>query len=106
MRATPPDGFAMHYYTDFRPTSVKAERSDAREWYSVLDSGRRINEVIERHWAAMGGPEHRTKLVIDEWGTWYAPQSERLAPRYILSQTMTLRDAVHAAMTFDIFRSL
>lgn len=104
-RAALPDGFAMHYYTDFRPTGVKAESSDAREWYAVLHSGQRIDGIIERHWTEMGkfDRDHRTRFVIDEWGAWYAPQSERLGPRYILSQTMTLRDAVHAAMTFDIF---
>ena len=47
-------------------------------------------------------PEHHTKLVIDEWGTWYRGGTE-LGPDYILSQTITLRDALHAAMTFDIF---
>jgi alpha-N-arabinofuranosidase len=105
VRVAPPDGFAMHYYTDFRPTPVKAEASDQRAWYSVLHKGAQIGEVIEKHWAAMGSfdPSHKTKLVIDEWGTWYSPESRRIAPRYILSQTMTLRDAVHAAMTFDIF---
>jgi alpha-N-arabinofuranosidase len=40
--------------------------------------------------------------VIDEWGTWYRGGTE-LGARYILSQTITLRDALHAAMTFDIF---
>jgi alpha-L-arabinofuranosidase len=33
---------------------------------------------------------------------WYAPGSE-ITPAYILSQTITLRDAVHTGMTFDIF---
>ena len=104
-RAAAPDGFAMHYYTDFRPTSVKAEASTAREWYSVLHQGAKINQVIEKHWAAMEpfDPQHRTKFVIDEWGNWYTQESRRIEPRYILSQTITLRDAVHAAMTFDIF---
>jgi alpha-N-arabinofuranosidase len=45
--------------------------------------------------------EHRTKFVIDEWGTWYATGA-LVAPGYILSQIITLRDAVHAAMTFDV----
>jgi alpha-N-arabinofuranosidase len=47
-------------------------------------------------------PQHRTKLVIDEWGTWYTPGA-LVAPGYILSQTTTLRDALHAAISFDIF---
>lgn len=104
-RAEPPDGFAMHYYTDFRPTPVKAETSTTREWYAVLHQGARIEQVLEKHWAAMApfDPRRRTRFVIDEWGTWYTQASRRIAPHYILSQTITLRDAVHAAMTFDIF---
>jgi alpha-N-arabinofuranosidase len=48
------------------------------------------------------GREHRTRFVIDEWGNWYRGGTE-LGPRYILSQTITLRDALHTAITFDIF---
>jgi alpha-L-arabinofuranosidase len=33
---------------------------------------------------------------------WYAPGSE-ITPAYILSETITLRDAVHTGLTFDIF---
>ena len=64
----------------------------------------RLEKVIEDHWAEMGkfDAAHRTKLVIDEWGVWYAPGSE-ITPAYILSETITLRDAVHTGMTFDIF---
>jgi alpha-N-arabinofuranosidase len=47
-------------------------------------------------------PEHRTRFVIDEWGNWYRGGTE-LGPEYILSQAITLRDALHTAMTFDIF---
>jgi alpha-N-arabinofuranosidase len=47
-------------------------------------------------------PQHRTRFVIDEWGNWYRGGTE-LGPEYILSQTITLRDALHAALTFDVF---
>jgi alpha-L-arabinofuranosidase len=102
--ATPPDGFSIHFYTDLRPTTVKAGDFKAPEWYEVLLRGVRLDKVIEDHWKEMekfdGG--HRTKLVIDEWGVWYASGSE-ITPAYILSETITLRDAVHTGMTFDIF---
>ena len=99
-----PHGFSLHYYTDLRPTPVKAGDFKAAEWYEVLLRGVRLEKVIEDHWAEMGkfDAAHRTKLVIDEWGVWYAPGSE-ITPAYILSETITLRDAVHTGMTFDIF---
>ena len=104
IRGALPDGLALHYYTDFRPTKVRAEASNAQEWYAVLHKGAKIEDIIEQHWAEMGkfDAEHRTRFVIDEWGTWYS-EGRRIATRYILSQTITLRDAVHAAMTFDIY---
>lgn len=60
--------------------------------------------MIEKHWAVMGkyDREHRTKFVIDEWGVWYKP-GEEITPAYLLSQPLTLRDAVHTAVTFDVF---
>ena len=98
------DGFALHYYTDFRQTAEDGAKFDAKGWYAVLHKGAHIERVINQHWEIMGkyDPQRRTKLVIDEWGTWYRGGTE-LGSRYILSQTITLRDALHAAMTFDIF---
>src|SRR5262249_58229340 len=60
--------------------------------------------VIGAQWRLMGryDAEPRTKLVADEWGNWYRGGTE-LGPPYLLSQTITLRDALHAAMTFDVF---
>jgi alpha-N-arabinofuranosidase len=98
------DGFALHYYTDFRQTAEDGARFDAKGWYAVLHKGAQIERVINQHWEIMGkyDAQRRTRLVIDEWGNWYRGGTE-LGPRYILSQTITLRDALHAAMTFDIF---
>jgi len=98
------DGFALHYYTDFRQTAEDGARFDAKGWYAVLHKGAHIEDVINDHWRVMGkyDPEHRTRFVIDEWGNWYRGGTE-LGPAYLLSQTLTLRDALHAAMTFDIF---
>jgi alpha-N-arabinofuranosidase len=100
----PPHGFSVHFYTDLRRTKVKAGDFNAAEWYEVLLRGVRIGKVIEDHWAEMGkfDPQHRTRLVIDEWGVWY-PRGEEIQQSYILSQPITLRDAVHTGLTFDIF---
>jgi alpha-N-arabinofuranosidase len=98
------DGYSVHYYTDFRDSPEKVAQFDARGWYDVLREGLRTEAVIEQHWAAMGKYDTRrhTKLVVDEWGVWYRP-GEEIAPRYLLSQPLTLRDALHTAITFDIF---
>ncbi len=99
-----PDGLGLHYYTDLRPTTIKAGTFKPNEWFEVLRKGAAIEKVIEEHWGAMGqvNPAHKTRFVIDEWGNWYPP-GEEIGPQYILSQPMTLRDALHTGITFDIF---
>ena len=98
------DGFALHYYTDFRQTAEDGARFDARGWYAVLHKGAQIENVMLDHWRIMErhDPEHRTRFVLDEWGNWYRGGTE-LGPAYLLSQAITLRDALHTAITFDIF---
>jgi alpha-L-arabinofuranosidase len=98
------DGLSVHFYTDFRNVPEKVSTFDAAGWYDVIREGARIETVIEQHWAAMGKYDatHHTRLVVDEWGVWY-PKGEEIAPNYLLSQPLTLRDALHTAVTLDIF---
>ena len=46
--------------------------------------------------------QHRVKLVVDEWGGWYAPGTEPFAEA-LLGQQSTMRDAVLAGLTLDTF---
>ena len=98
------DGLSVHYYTDFRNSPERVTTFDARGWYDVIREGGRIENVLEQHWAAMGkyDARHHTRFVVDEWGVWYRP-GEEISPKYLLSQPMTLRDAVHTAVTLDVF---
>jgi len=70
------------------------------DWYEILREGERVEDLILGHWQVMNefDPEHRVKLVVDEWGPWYRPGSEA-TPGDILEQTPTLRDAVFSGMT-------
>ncbi len=101
---SPVDGLSIHYYTDFRNSPERVSTFNDRGWYDVIREGIRTEAVIEQHWAAMGKYDsgHHTKLVVDEWGVWYRP-GEEIAPRYLLSQPLTLRDALHTAVTLDVF---
>jgi alpha-N-arabinofuranosidase len=98
------DGFSLHYYTDFRQTKFKAGQFTPGQWYSVLLKGLVIEEAILQNWKIMGefDPDHHTKFIVDEWGNWYPP-GEELVPDFTLSQPITLRDAIHASLTFDVF---
>jgi alpha-N-arabinofuranosidase len=98
------DGLSVHFYTDFRNSPERVSTFEAQGWYDVIREGARIETVIEQHWAVIGKYDtgHHTKLIVDEWGVWYRP-GEEIAPNYLLSQPLTLRDALHTAITFDIF---
>ena len=98
------DGLSVHFYTDFRNSPERVATFDASGWYDVLREGARMEAVIEQHWGILGryDSSHHTRMVIDEWGVWYRP-GEEIGPTYLLSQPLTLRDALHTAMTLDIF---
>ncbi len=98
------DGFSLHFYTDFRQTNFKAAVFSPAEWYSVLLKGQLMERAILDNWEIMTqlDPQHRTKFIVDEWGNWYPP-GEEIAKGFTISQPITLRDALHSALTFDIF---
>ncbi len=104
LRRSRVDGYSLHFYTDFRATRFRAAQFPPPEWYSVLLKGLDMERVILDHWEIIGqtDPQHRTKLIVDEWGNWYPP-GEELTSTFTISQPITLRDALHTALTFDIF---
>lgn len=106
-------GWAAHHYTWNATGKSKAEwnsgkrdalRFDAQEYYSILRGADQIEKIVQGHWDTMAehDPEHRIKLVVDEWGAWYAPGTEPFAEA-LLGQQNTMRDAVVAGLTLDIF---
>ncbi len=46
-------------------------------------------------------PDKKVALYVDEWGTWYDPEAGR-NPGFLYQQN-TLRDALVASLTLDIF---
>jgi alpha-N-arabinofuranosidase len=63
-----------------------------------------MESLIAAHWAVMAesDPRHRTRLVVDEWGAWYASGTEPFS-QALIGQQNTMRDAVLAGMTLDTF---
>ena len=62
-----------------------------------------MERLITQQRAILDGfsPERKIGLIIDEWGTWHRPVPGR-NPRFLWQQN-TLRDALVAALTLDIF---
>ncbi len=106
-------GMALHHYawdmsrgktTDWVAAKGDALKFDSVDWYELLRQGDRMEGLVTGHWQVMSefDPDHRVKLVVDEWGPWYRPGSEA-TPGDLFEQTPTLRDAVFSGMTLDIF---
>ncbi len=97
-------GISLHYYT-IRSWSDKgsATQFDANDYYQTLGKALEIESVIQRHIAVMDhvDPAKRIGLLVDEWGTWF--DEEPGTVRGHLYQQNTLRDAMVAALTFNIF---
>jgi len=106
-------GWAMHHYawnasagrtTEWMAGKGDALRFDTQQYYEILREADLMDGFITRQWKVMGeaDPRHRVKLVVDEWGAWYAPGTEPFAEG-LLGQQSTMRDAVLAGMTLDTF---
>ncbi|MGH8295077.1 MAG: alpha-L-arabinofuranosidase C-terminal domain-containing protein, partial [Steroidobacteraceae bacterium] len=97
---------SLHYYTI--PTGNWKHKGAATgfgedQWASTLQAAERINTYITRDSAIMDqyDPQKRVALYVDEWGTWYDPQPGS-HPGFLYQQN-TLRDALVAALSLNIF---
>ena len=100
------DGLGLHYYT--LPTGDWAKKGsatqfDETEWTRTLANTLRMDDFIARHSAIMDkyDPQRRMWLAVDEWGAWYDAAAGS-HPGF-LRQDNSIRDALLAAINFDIF---
>jgi alpha-N-arabinofuranosidase len=95
-------GWALHHYSGYE--GADAIRFEAPQWYELLAVADRMESLITAHWQVMreSDREHRVKLVVDEWGAWYA-MTTNVDPTHLFGQQSTIRDAVLAALTLDTF---
>ncbi|MCJ7548116.1 MAG: alpha-N-arabinofuranosidase, partial [Anaerolineae bacterium] len=93
-------GFAAHYYCG---TAGTATEYTVDQWYELITKGLRMEDLVVQQRAAMDAydPDRKIGLIVDEWGTWH-PVEEGTNPRFLYQQN-TLRDALVAATTLDIF---
>jgi alpha-N-arabinofuranosidase len=106
-------GFALHHYswnlssgttTEWMKGKRDALNFDEEQYYELLRAGGLVEQLITSHWDAMGEFDraHQVKIVVDEWGSWYAPGTEPF-PEALLGQQNTMRDAVLAGISLDVF---
>lgn len=100
------DGISHHYYTI--PSGVWREKGNSTgfpeaEWISTLANTMKIDGYLKANEAVLDehNPEGNIGLYLDEWGTWYDPETGH-EPGFLYQQN-SLRDAVVAALNFNIF---
>lgn len=106
-------GWGAHHYSwnasggrtrDWFQGKGSALDFDAEQYYEILSAADNTDSLIRSQWGVMAehDPQHRVKLAVDEWGAWYKPGTEPF-PEALLGQQNTMRDALLAGLTFDIF---
>ena len=110
LRGPDMDGLALHYYTSVKrlPDGTRegsATEFDEAGWIEIIAKGLMMDELVRRHSTIMDkyDPEQHVALIVDEWGTWFAVEPGT-HPRFLYQQN-TMRDAIVAATTLDIFNN-
>lgn len=98
---------SVHYYTlagnDWTNKGAPVSFAE-KDWALALERAYKMDEIITKHSAIIDkyDPERRIGLSIDEWGTWWTAPKDTPSNLY---QQNTLRDAVIAGLTLNIFQN-
>ncbi len=99
------NGISLHYYTVPHNWDKKGAATvfDENEYYLTLGKAYKMEELVSRHIDVMNryDPDKRVDLIVDEWGTWFDVE-EGTNPGFLYQQS-TMRDAIVAALTLNIF---
>ena len=99
------DGLSLHYYAGAEKGEHKGSATDFDEatFYATMTRALGIEQVIEKHAAIMDrfDPEKKIGMMVDEWGCWHDVEPGT-NPGFLFQQN-TMRDALVAAVTLNIF---
>ena len=100
------NAIAVHYYTTYGwgpGEKGYAATFDKQGYYRTLAKALAIERCIRGHIEIMDkyDPDGRVDLLVDEWGTWWEVEPGT-NPGHLFQQN-TMRDAVVAALSFNIF---
>ena len=100
------NAITLHYYTlcgDKWEEKGSATDFTVSDFYKTLVRAQRMDELVTRHRKIMDryDPEGRVGLIVDEWGAWYDVEPGT-NPGFLYQQN-TMRDAMIAALTLNIF---
>ena len=101
-------GISLHYYTTGSPRwedKLPSIGFGDNQWFAIVRDALKMDALLleAEQIMAKHDPEGRIGLYVDEWGTWYSPLPGS-DPAFLVQQN-TLRDAVVAGATFNIFHA-
>lgn len=100
------EGIALHHYAITSWSKKGASINFPEDEYAAtMRVTYEMDDLIRKHSAIMDryDPKKRVALVVDEWGTWYDPLPGT-NPGF-LQQQNTMRDAMVAGVTLNIFNN-
>jgi alpha-N-arabinofuranosidase len=101
-------GLSLHYYTfstgQWNPRG-SARDFNEQEYAHTLVEAEKIDTIIAHHERIMDkyDPQKKLALLVDEWGVW--TDVEPGTPGYAMYQQNSMRDALVAATTLNIFNN-
>ena len=99
-------GVAMHHYSVLN-WNKKGPAIDfsADQYFGIMKQAWKMEELVTKHSAVMDkyDPQKKIALVVDEWGGWYDVEPGT-NPGFLYQQN-TIRDAMIAGMTLNIFNN-
>ncbi|MCU0357639.1 MAG: alpha-N-arabinofuranosidase [Cyclobacteriaceae bacterium] len=100
------EGVALHHYSviDWNKKGSATAFSE-KEYFTTLQRAWKMEELVTRHSIIMDkyDPQKKVALVVDEWGGWYDVEPGT-NPGFLFQQN-TMRDAMIAGMTLNIFNN-
>jgi alpha-N-arabinofuranosidase len=103
------NGLSLHHYSlptgSWSGSKGSSTRFDEKEWFAVVKHGQIMDELVRKHLEVMDKHDRqkRVGLVVDEWGAWYDVEPGT-NPGFLYQQS-TMRDAVLAAATLNVFNN-
>ncbi len=97
------NGLSLHSYTVNWDKKYPSIGFGEKEYAEVLKNTLGMDELVAKHSAIMDkyDPQKKVALVVDEWGSWYAPLPGS-NPGFLVQQN-SQRDALIAALNINIF---
>lgn len=99
------EGLSVHYYTLPGSWEKKGPSTgfSTEDWFVTLKKAYGIEDFIRKTAGIMDrhDPKKRVGMIMDEWGTWYDVEPGT-NPGFLYQQN-TLRDALVAGLTFNVF---